>query len=87
MLIGRGDISNDVITLGMCFQCLFTYVLISTLHLLVKSDCDSSVDREPQGNWRWNSNYRDIVASSPSLLPSFLTGYDSYAAEIGTMFA
>ena len=27
---------------------------------------DSSVDREPQGNWRWNSNSRDIVASSPS---------------------
>ena len=27
---------------------------------------DSSVDREPQGNWRWNSNFRDAVASSPS---------------------
>ena len=27
---------------------------------------DSSVDREPQGNWRWNSNSRDVVASSPS---------------------
>ena len=27
---------------------------------------DSSVDREPQGNWRWNSNSRDVVASSSS---------------------
>ena len=25
----------------------------------------SSVDGEPQGNWRWNSNSRDIVASNP----------------------
>ena len=24
------------------------------------------VDGEPQGNWRWNSNYRDVVSSSPS---------------------
>ena len=66
-LIGGDDISNDVITLGMCFQCLSTFVLISALRLLAKSD--SSVDGEPQGNWRWNSNYRDIVASSPSFLP------------------
>ena len=27
---------------------------------------DSSVDGEPQGHWRWNSNSRDAVASSPS---------------------
>ena len=27
---------------------------------------DSSVDREPQGNWRWNSNSRHAVASYPS---------------------
>ena len=27
---------------------------------------DSSVDGEPQGNWRWNSNSGDVVASSPS---------------------
>ena len=27
---------------------------------------DSSVDGEPQENWRWNSNCRDVVASSPS---------------------
>ena len=38
MLIGGDDISSDIITLGMCLQCLFTVVLISTLRLLVKSD-------------------------------------------------
>ena len=27
---------------------------------------DSSIDREPQGNWRRNSNFREVVASSPS---------------------
>ena len=27
---------------------------------------DRSVDEEPQGKWRWNSNSRDAVASSPS---------------------
>ena len=27
---------------------------------------DSSVDGEPQGNWRWNPNSRDPVANSPS---------------------
>ena len=28
MLIGGDDISNDIITLGTCLQCLFTFVLI-----------------------------------------------------------
>ena len=27
---------------------------------------ESSVDGEPQGNWKWNSNSRDMAASSPS---------------------
>ena len=43
---------------------------------------DSSVDGERLGNWRWNSNSRDVVASSPCfsfLLPerpnSLLAGY------------
>ena len=26
---------------------------------------NSSIDREPQGNWRWNSNSKDEIASSP----------------------
>ena len=38
MLIGGDDISSDIITLGMCLQCLFTVVLISALRLLAKSD-------------------------------------------------
>ena len=29
MLIGGDDISNDVITLGTCFQFLFTFALVS----------------------------------------------------------
>ena len=29
MLIGGDDINNDVITLGTCFQCLFTFALVS----------------------------------------------------------
>ena len=44
---------------------------------------DSSVNREPHGNWRWNSNSRDLVGSSPSFSPtsppehqeSLLAGY------------
>ena len=27
---------------------------------------DSSVDREPKGNWRWKSNSKDVIASSHS---------------------
>ena len=27
---------------------------------------DSSFNREPQGNWSWNSISRDVIASSPS---------------------
>ena len=31
MLIGGDDISNNVITLALFFQCLFTFTLVSTL--------------------------------------------------------
>ena len=73
MLIGRDDISNDVITLGTCFHVFYNVCL----HLLWFPLCahwrksDSSVDREPQGNWRRNSYSRDVVASSANycLLP------------------
>ena len=61
MPIGGDDISNDVTTL--VFQCLFTFALLP-----LRADWrkfDSSVDGE-KGNWRWNSNSRDLVASSPS---------------------
>ena len=68
MLIEGNDISNDVITLGACFHVFFNICLPSRSFLL-RADwrkSDSSVDGEPQGNWRWHSNSRDVVASSPS---------------------
>ena len=58
MLIERVDISNDVITLGTCFH-VFFYVCLHSRSLLLGADWrkyDSSVDGEPQRNWRWNSN-------------------------------
>ena len=66
MLIGGDDISNDVITFGMCFS-IFVYICtLSTSHWSALRLIDSSVDMEPQRNWRWNSNSRDVVASPPS---------------------
>ena len=63
MLIGWDDISNDVITLALVFQCLCTFALVF-VHC---RKSDSSVDRKPQGNWRWKYlNSRDIVARSTS---------------------
>ena len=50
--------------LARVFQCLFTLCSFPLCSDWWKSD--SSVDREPQGNWRWNSNFRDIVATSSS---------------------
>ena len=69
MLIGGDDVSNDVITPGTCFSML---VNISQSFML-RTDwrkSDSSVNREQQGNWSWNSHSRDVVASSPSFLPA-----------------
>ena len=65
MLIGGDDVSYDVITPWHVF---FNVCLHSCSFPLLADwrKSDSSVDREQQGNWRWNSNSRDIVASSPS---------------------
>ena len=61
MLIGGDDTSNDVITLALVYLCLCTFALVS-VHC---RKSDSSVNRKPQGSWRWKySNSRDIVASS-----------------------
>ena len=65
MLIGGDDISNDVITLGTCFFSVCLRSRSLPLHADWRKS-DSSVDEEPQGNWRWNSNFRCVVASSPS---------------------
>ena len=59
MLIGRDDISNDIITLGTRFS-MSVYICADG------QKSDSSVDGKPQGNWRWNSNSGDLVASPPS---------------------
>ena len=61
MLIGEDDISNDVITLGTC---MFLNFWQNSCSFLLRADCqisDSSVDGEPQWNWRWNSNSRHIT--------------------------
>ena len=70
MLIGGGDISNDVITLGAYFH-VFLNVYLHSGSFPLRADwrkLDGSVDGEPQGNWKQNSNSRDVrvVASSPS---------------------
>ena len=59
MLIGKDEISNDVITPGTCFS-MFAYIRADW------RKSDSSVEGKPQGNWRWNSNSRDVVVCSPS---------------------
>ena len=51
LLIGGDDISNDVITLGTCFS-MFVYIRTDW------RKSDSSVNQEPKGKWRWNSNLR-----------------------------
>ena len=68
MLIGGDDISNDVITLGLFF--FFNVCLLTQLFPLCANwrKSDSSVDWEPQENWRWNSNSGDVVASSTAFL-------------------
>ena len=43
---------------------IFFNVCLNLCLFLLRADCqksDSSVDREPQWNWRWNSNSRDIT--------------------------
>ena len=67
MLIGRDDISNDVIALSTCFS-MFIYILAHCFLLFADSwKSDSSVDREPQGNWRSvEFKFQTRSASSPS---------------------
>ena len=48
---------------------VFFNVCLHSRSFLLRADwrkSDGPVDREPQGNWRWNWNARDGVASSPS---------------------
>ena len=49
MLIGRDDISNDVITLGTCFS-MFVYIRTHAFPLFADwQKSDSSVNGESQG--------------------------------------
>ena len=48
---------------------VFVYIRAHSRWFPLRADwrkSNSSVDGEPQGNWRRNSNSRDVVASSPS---------------------
>ena len=92
MLMGGDDISNDVITLGTIFQCF-----LHSRSFLLRAEwrkSDSSVDGESLGKWRWNSNSRDVVASSDSFsrhaarsprraCPQAIKGPKSYEAQGG----
>ena len=65
MLIGRDDISNDIITLGMCFS-MFVYICARFHFALIGRNLTAQLTGRYRAHWKWNSNYRDIVASSPS---------------------
>ena len=65
MLVGGSDnISNDGITLGTCFS-MFVYIRARFRFAL---SCRNMTAQSTGSHrrWRWNSNYRDVVASSPS---------------------
>ena len=76
MMIGGDDISNDVINLCTCFFNVCLHSRSFPLHANWQKS-DSSVNGEPQGDWRWNSNSRDFVASSPSFLSFLWCGQQS----------
>ena len=65
MLIGGDDFSNDVITLGTCF-----FNVCSHSHSFwLRADwrkSDSSVDGEPQGNWKRNLTLQALLPYRPA---------------------
>ena len=64
MLVGGSDnISNDGITLGTCFS-MFVYIRARFRFAL---SCRNMTAQSTGSHrrWRWNINYRDVVASSP----------------------
>ena len=64
MLIGRDDISNDVITLGTCFS-IFVYICVRFRFALIGGNLTAQ-SKGATGNWRWNSNFRGVVEGSPT---------------------
>ena len=69
MLIGRDDISNDVSTLGTCFL-MFIHILACFRFALIGGSLTAESTGSLRGIGRigggWNSNSRDVVASSLS---------------------
>ena len=65
MLIGGDGNSNNVITLVTRFS-MFFFTFGRFRFALIGENLTAQSQGEPQGNWRWNSNSRDVVASSPS---------------------
>ena len=71
MLFGGDGISNDAITLGACF-CMFFNVCLHSRSFLLHTDwrkSDSSVDMEPQVNWRPNSKFQRFSCKLSFLFP------------------
>ena len=60
MLIGGDDFSNDVITLGTCFFNVCSHSHSFSLRADWRKS-DSSVDGEPQGNWKWNLTLQALL--------------------------
>ena len=63
MLIGRDDISNDVITLGTYFS-RFVYIRVRFRFTLIGGIL-TATSTGATGNWRWNSTFRGVVEGSP----------------------
>ena len=87
MLIGGDGISN-VITLGTCFS-MFVYIRTRFRITLIGGNVTAQ-STERQGNWRWNSNSSDVVASSPSFScppESLLAGYPARGRSCGRLFS
>ena len=65
MLIGGDDFSNDVITLGTCFFNVCSHSHSFSLRADWRKS-DSSVDGEPQGNWKWNFTLQALLPYRPA---------------------
>ena len=52
MQIGGDDISNDTITLGMCFS-MFVYICTPFRFALIGGNLTAQLTGSHRGNWRW----------------------------------
>ena len=66
-MIGGDDISKDVITLATCFS-MFVHIRAGFRLALIGGNLKAQSTGSHRG-WRWNSNSRNVVASSPSFSP------------------